>query len=127
MFHAFQAVQEAGVLILLAECSDGITGKGKTADLKFLDYFNLSLEQMDTRFRQKFDLNCNTAYSIAEKASKGKVILLSSLSPETVIKTGMYPAFDLQDVLKKAFELGGKKIPETYILENASTLLSVLG
>lgn len=126
LFHAFQALNEGGCLILLAECSDGITGKGAEADRRFLEYFNLSLEEMDEVFRQKFDPNCNTAYSIAEKASRSRIILVSRLNPEVVKKTGLVPASGLQEAVEISAGKGNRKKSETYVMENAATVLPIL-
>lgn len=125
LYHAFEAVQENGVLFLLAECGDGLTGKGENTDRLFADYFKLSLEKMDELFRKQFNPNCNTAYSIAEKANKCRIILVSRLEPELVKKLGLYPAGDLEQGLKIASSYLGKKLPETYVIENSATLLPV--
>jgi nickel-dependent lactate racemase len=125
LYNAYQALAEGGTLALLAECPDGITGKGERADLKFLDYFNLTLEQMDAKFRQDFDSNCNTAYSIAEKAGKCNLILVSRLQSEPVRKMKLIPARTLPEALKSANELTGKTEPEAYLIEDVATILPV--
>jgi lactate racemase len=126
LFHAYQALKEGGGLILLAECSDGITGKGAEADRRFLEYFDLTLEEMDEIFRQKFDPNCNTAYSIAEKANRSRIILVSRLNPEEVKKTGLMPASSLPEALKISAGQSSSENPDTYVMENAATILPVL-
>ena len=126
LFHAYQALKQGGCLILLAECSDGITGKGEEADRRFLEYFDLTLEQMDVLFRQKFDPNCNTAYSIAKKASRSRIILVTGLNPEAVEKTGLMPASSMSEALNISARQSSSKNPDTYVMENAATVLPIL-
>jgi nickel-dependent lactate racemase len=126
LFHAYQALKQGGCLILLAECSDGITGKGAGTDRRFLEYFDLTLEKMDEIFRQKFDPNCNTAYSIAEKASRSRIILVSRLNPEEVKKTGLRPASSLPEALEISARQSSSENPDTCVMENAATILPVL-
>ncbi len=82
---------------------------------------------MDEIFRQKFDPNCNTAYSIAEKASRSRIILVSELDPEGVKKTGLMPASSLPEALKISGEQSSSRNPGTYVMENAATVLPILG
>ncbi|OGC78651.1 MAG: hypothetical protein A2Z27_00100 [candidate division Zixibacteria bacterium RBG_16_50_21] len=126
LFHAFQAVREGGILILLAECSDGLTGKGREKDRDFSSYFNQTLGQMDKIFRHDFDQNCNTAYSIAEKASQAKMILVSGLETELVRRMKLIPAGNLSEAFELVQKLSPSGIPETYVIPNAATLLPVL-
>ena len=112
--HAFYAVKDAGVIICLAECEDGI---GNAA---FLDWFRYkSFEEFRSALLSHYTMNGHTALSLMNKTKNATIIFVSSLDERDVVLMQMKPARDIEDALKKAREI----LPEefsTLIVENGS-------
>ena len=112
--HAHVTVQDGGSLICLTECREGI---GNTS---FLDWFRYA---DDASFREalltKYAMNAHTALAVREKASRLRIILVTSLDPDTVRLMGIEPAHTLQQGIDmvQAAEPGAL---EALILQNAS-------
>ena len=88
------------VLILLSECIDGLG-----AD-EFADWFKFtSLEDMENELKNKFTVPGYIAYKMAYTIQNRKVILVSSLDDELVKSFNMIPCKDLEEAVKKAYEL----------------------
>jgi nickel-dependent lactate racemase len=113
IYNAFHAVKPGGVLIILAECSQGIGSQ------TFMDYFNDGSEEMIDRLLTNYTLNGTTALSISQKCKNAKVILISSLDETTVRHIGMIPVPTLRSALAVAADLLPRS-PTYYIMENGS-------
>jgi lactate racemase len=95
--HAFQAVKHDGVVLIAAECSEGI------GSLTFLPYFEAgSSENIAENLIQDYKINGHTALSLKTKAEKAKIVLLSFLPDNIVRRCGMIPAHNSQQALEIA-------------------------
>lgn len=95
--NAFYAVKERGVILLLAECRDGIGSK------TFLRWFQFENESdFLSALKQNYTLNGTTALSVKTKTSKCRVILISKLPSDLVLQLGLTPARTLDEGLKLA-------------------------
>ncbi len=118
--NAFQAVKEGGVILILAECEQGIGSE------TFLDWFNYSDE---SSFRgalaNNFTLNATTALSLKMKTRAVKIVLVSTLPENLVVKLAMLPAADLGE----GWKIAGKLLPENFkcfVIPNGSLTLPQL-
>ena len=85
--HAFQAVKENGILVIFAQCREGI------GSATFLPYFEYGTAQkIGEALMHDFKINGQTALSLKEKAEKAGIILISELETAIVQQTGMTPA-----------------------------------
>lgn len=92
---AVGALNEGGYIILLAECAQGY---GRS---DFLDWFKLGdSEKIGAYLQNNYQVNGQTAWSLANKAERFKVILVSELPKEEVKLIGIQPASTLADALK---------------------------
>ncbi|MBN2355461.1 nickel-dependent lactate racemase [candidate division KSB1 bacterium] len=118
--HAFQAVKENGVLIILAECSEGSGSKF------FLPYFEVgSSKQIAARLMKDYQINGHTALSLKNKTERAIIILVSELEDAMVIKTGMMPAKNID----QAWSIAKTFLPESgegFIFPNAGKYLPYL-
>lgn len=115
--NAFQAVKEGGVILVLAECGQGIGSE------TFLDWFGYS---DDAAFRkavvENFTLNATTASSLKMKTRAAKIVLVSTLPEEIVRKLGILPA----STLEEGWSLVRKMLPENFkcfVVPNGSLTL----
>lgn len=117
---SFGALKEGGVMIVLAQCSDGI------GNPTFLDWFRYqNLQEFEAILRARFEINGQTAYSMLYKAKKVKIILVSDLPPEEVKKMSAEPARNLTE----AFALAKTYLPEdyqAYLIPYGANLLPVV-
>jgi lactate racemase len=105
MEYAAQALKDAGVMILLAECRDGFGNN------TFYDWFrHKRLTDFETALRAQYEINGQTAYSLMQKTQRFRIILVSRFSNRQVEEMGMIPATSLDEALLKAQEL----LPETW-------------
>ncbi len=92
--HAFQAVKEDGVMIVLAECAEGFGNQ------TFLDWFqHTDKESFLQNLHTSFEVNGQTAFSTYMKAKAVKIILVSSLRKEDITKMNLTPAANIQEAL----------------------------
>lgn len=102
--HAFYSLKEGGVMIVLAECSEGIGSE------TFLEWFNYpTLTRMKRALLEHFKLNGTTALSLRCKTERVKIILISDLEEELVRRMGLISATSLDQAMK---------IAEGYLPEN---------
>jgi nickel-dependent lactate racemase len=97
MEYASQALKDGGVMIFLAECSDGF------GNATFFDWFrHKRLDEFEQALREKYEINGQTAYSILQKAQRFGIILVSQFHDHQVEEMGMMAAHSLDDALAKA-------------------------
>lgn len=117
MDMAANALKEGGVMILLAECSQGF------GNPRFLGWFNYdNAESFERNLRTNYEINGQTAYATFLKASKYHIILVSSLKAAEVEKMSIIPSLTIEEALEKAYSLLGSK-PLTYIIPDGSSVL----
>ncbi len=119
MEYASQALKDNGVLILLAECRDGM------GNATFFSWFcHKHLPDFEQALRNRYEINGQTAYSLLQKAQRFNIILVSSLPEEQVTEMGMLPAASLEQALSLAKTL----LPpdwQAYILPEAGSVLPI--
>lgn len=115
--NAFQAVEEGGVLVLLAECRDGFGSP------TFLPWFRFGdPDEMEAELRANYQIYGQTAHATLVKAKARRILLVSSLDPEDVRRMGIIPADSLDDALVRARGiLGG--LPPPLVIPDAGYLL----
>lgn len=110
MDNVISALRKGGVMILLAECSQGMGGEEFSL---FFEY--KKKEEIEKSLRERYSIVGHIAYSTLNKAENAKVILISSLSDQQVRKMSLIPAPTLGSALNLAYERLGKN-PSTYII-----------
>ncbi|MFH2011331.1 MAG: nickel-dependent lactate racemase [Pseudomonadota bacterium] len=119
--YAIDILKENGVMIVLAECSNGF------GNSTFLDWFKYNnLKDFERALREKFEINGQTAFSTLIKAKKVKIILISELAGEDVKKMFMTPAKSIDQAVSIAIEILGKT-PSTYIIPDGGSVFPRLG
>ena len=120
MEYASKALNDRGVMILLAECRDGY------GNATFFNWFRFTvLAEFEAELRKNYEINGQTAYSMLQKAQNFRIILVSSLPDEEVRTMGMIPASGLYEALEMAEEL----LPEeyaAYIIPEGGTVLPIV-
>jgi len=114
--YAINALKDDGIMILLAECSDGF------GNPTFLDWFKYdNLQDLENALRDNFEINGQTAYSTLTKAKKVKIILLSELADSDVRRMSMTPVKSIDQALSIAYEALGK-YPSTYVIPDGGSI-----
>ncbi|MFQ5640187.1 MAG: nickel-dependent lactate racemase [bacterium] len=120
LHNAFQAVRQGGVILLLAECRDGVGSQ------TFMDWFRHEDEANFVKnMKNHYSLNATTALSLKTKTKQVKVILVSTLPSGLVSHLGMHPAEDI----RAGWRLACADLPDSfkcYILPNGSLTLPVV-
>jgi lactate racemase len=115
--NAFQAVNENGIIIALAECPDGIGSK------TFLEWFNYKNEkEFKKQLLKNYTLNAQTALSLKTKLKHVKIILISSLPDDIIQKMGLMSFKKISDALNYAENKLGSKY-SYYIIKNGSLVV----
>ncbi|MDD2620037.1 MAG: nickel-dependent lactate racemase [Syntrophomonadaceae bacterium] len=107
---AVLAVKDGGIIILAAECSEGL------GEETFSTWINEATcpQDINERFLSHFELGGHKAYAICRILEKAEIMLYSSLNDETVKKMYMTPVHDIEAAIKMALDKQG---------DNASILL----
>jgi nickel-dependent lactate racemase len=115
MENAHFALKEGGVMILLAESSEGFP-----SDI-YMKYIEIgSAEKIHAELIRNFTIPGHTVYAAFQKAEEFKIIWVSRLPKEVVRKMGITPA----DSFEEARALAQKWLspePPTYIMPLAYT------
>jgi nickel-dependent lactate racemase len=91
---AAHACVDGGTIILLAECRDGL---GRPDFLKWFDSENSAA--LETRLREQYEVNGQTAWALMTKAEKFQVHIVSNIDPDTVRRMRMIPATLIESVM----------------------------
>jgi nickel-dependent lactate racemase len=117
MDNAFHALEPGGVMILLAECSDGF---GST---QFFPWFRFETpEEMEKELRSAYQIYGQTAHATFVKAKACRIILVSSLRPGDVERMGMTPSPSLEAAVEEAKRCLGE-IPPPLVIPDAGYVL----
>jgi nickel-dependent lactate racemase len=118
MDMASSALKDGGVMILLAECSQGF------GNPSFLKWFTAATpKQFEKYLRKSYEINGQTAFATFLKTRKHQIILISRLKKDEVVAASMTPADTLEEALEKAYGTLGKRNPLTYVLSEGSSYL----
>lgn len=119
--NAFQAVKPGGVVVALAQCSQGIGSE------TFLPWFEDDVRaNIVHRLALDYKLNGTTALSLMQKCRAAEIVLVSDLPEGIVRKLSMIPMPALQSALDHALTPMPADF-HTYILPNGSLTLPVGG
>jgi len=111
---AFKCVKPGGVIILVAECREGV-GDKKTEELL---YSGLTAEEIISFIKENFDLGLHKAYAIARIATKVNILVVS----KNIKESKLYKKFEsLEEALKYAYELTNSK--DVLVLPYATSTL----
>jgi nickel-dependent lactate racemase len=111
MENAVRITRKGGVVILLAECRDGI---GPSSFVTWLRR-NGSAAEMEAKLREKFQFGGHKAFFLSRLTEKAHVLLVSSIPAKSLRDLFVKPAAGMKDALKMAYDTVGPK-PLTYIL-----------
>ncbi len=115
--HAFQAVKPGGVILAVAECSQGIGSE------TFLPWFDIEDDStLAAELAENYTLNGTTALSVRTMARSATIVLVSELEESVVRKIGLLPARTLQEGWRTAGSLLPEKF-DCYVLPNGSLTL----
>ena len=118
MDMAVNVLKEGGVMILLAESSQGF------GNPRFLEWFNCNdPECFEKALRNNYEINGQTAYATFLKARKYHIILISDLNTEEVKRVSLFPSTTIEEALESAYSLLGPE-PLTYIIPDGSSILT---
>jgi len=113
---AAHACTDGGTIVLLAECRDGL------GHPTFLNWFEeKDSRALETRLRNAYEVNGQTAWSLLTKAERYRIHLVSKLPEEDVQLMRMRPARSLTEVLN-SFE----QKTEGYIMQRGAAFLPVI-
>jgi nickel-dependent lactate racemase len=93
---ASYACAEGGHIVLVAECADGL---GRADFLKWFDSENS--RALETRLREVYEVNGQTAWSLLTKAERFRVQLVSDLPEADVRHMRMTPAHTVEEALAR--------------------------
>lgn len=110
------ACKDGGTIVLLAECRDGL---GRPDFLKWFDSKNAGA--LESRLRDLYEVNGQTAWSLLTKAERFRVVLVSQLPDEEVTRMRMTPARSLDDALEML-----DRTAQGFILPRGAVLLPIL-
>ena len=111
--YSSNCLKKGGTLILLGECSDGIGSPD------FLNWFPMdNINAFLKRYGHSLELNGQTAFFFHSLVSNFRIILISTLKPDTVRRMGIQPAANFDEAIdmmeEKLIKEGGYIIPQGY-------------
>ena len=118
--NAAAAVRPGGVIIWVAECSEGL---GHATFEQWL--VGRSADQILDRIRQNFVLGGHKAAAIARVLKQAEVLLVSTLPAAQVTSCGMEPYSDINSAMQAAMQRMGPAANVTIIPEGGAILASV--
>ena len=120
--HASVITKDGGVVILVAECAEGI---GSTSFEQFMTGITKTEEVM-LKFRETgFQIGPHKAFMIAKQAARVRIYLISELSAEQTRKFLINPSVNLQTAFSEAINLLPKN-PKIAIMPHATNTIPYL-
>jgi nickel-dependent lactate racemase len=115
--NAFHATEPGGALVLLAECPDGFGSP------HFFPWFrHKDPDALERELRGNYQIYGQTAHAVLTKTRACRVILVSTLPPESVEAMGMTPAPTLPDAIRAAKRFLGE-LPVPLVIPDAGYVL----
>jgi len=119
--NALEAVKRRGVIVLVAECPEG---HGNEVFFEWMEKFTDS-KRIEREIRRRFVLGGHKAYYLTKALQKVSIILVSVMPDCYAVNTfKLRTATALNDALRDAFELAGKKA-KVYVMPHGSDTLPV--
>ncbi len=117
--NALEAVRKRGVIILVAECPEG---HGNEVFSEWMERYTDS-RRIEREIRRRFVLGGHKAYYLTKALQKVSIILVSVMPDCYAVNTfKLRTARALNDALRDAFELAGKKA-RVYVMPHGSITL----
>ncbi len=117
---AENVVKEGGVIILVAECPEGIE---RNDFLLWMKAASNPLEVVERFRKEGYSVGSNKAFMFSRALLKCKIIVVTDKMPEKELKTlFLQKATSLEEAYVKACKIIGKE-GETIVLPNASTII----
>ena len=110
---ASHACTDGGLIVLLAECVDGL---GRTDFLKWFE--SADSRALEARLREAYEVNGQTAWALLTKTERFRVHLITKLPDDDVRKMRMIPARSIEEALA-----GVTPITRGYIVPRGAALL----
>lgn len=120
--HASLITKEGGVIILMAECSQGL---GDHQFEKYLEGMTTYREITENFVKTKFSVGPHKAYQFAQQAMRNQIILISEMSKEDIKKTMLTSADSLDHALSIVRDQL-PKAPEIAILPLATNTIPLI-
>lgn len=120
--NAFYAVKPGGVVILAAECRDGI---GSPIMEKWLKVEGIG--KHEERLKDHFEISGHTALAHKIKASEVNTIMITDMSDDEVALLGVERASDMADAIGRANGHLASDANLCYIMPNGYSTLPVEG
>ena len=121
MDNAWLAVREGGVIILLAECIEGV---GSDMMIEWMKKYQTP-ERIEAEVRKNFVIGGHKAYAVTRLMKKATFILVSALPPDLARLLLFTPAADLDEAVEVAHRLLGPK-PSTLLMPQGGLTAPVL-
>ena len=103
---ALEAVKRGGVIVLVAECPEG---HGDEVFYEWMMRFK-SLKKMEKEIRRRFRLGGHKAYYLMKALKKAEIFLVSVMPDYYAVNVfGLKTAKAMNDAMRGAFDIGGKK------------------
>lgn len=119
---AVLAVKPGGIIILAAECREGL-GEKTFAD--WLDNAHCP-EDIYRRFNTKFELGGHKAYAICRVLKRADIVLVSKLNDETVRKMFLQPAKNIQEAINMAIKKCGSNAKIIFMPEASRLAVKIV-
>lgn len=120
LHRAATATRAGGLIIFLAECSDGLGNEN------FLDWFGYETDTaMSRAVLDRYSMNAHSAVSLRGKARRHTILFVTLLGDAAVTRMGLLPVPSFQAAVDRAQGLAPES-PSVYLLENASLTVPVL-
>jgi nickel-dependent lactate racemase len=116
--HAQAAVAPGGVLVLAAACGDGVGDPSFGAWMRWRD----DLGEFQRRLRSRYEVYGQTAFALAVKLARFRIVLVSRLPHQVAQSLGLVPARDLDEALERARQWAGDQ-PGWWIPHAGSVLI----
>ena len=118
--RCWSLLKENGIMIVAAECIDGIGSK------TFMEWFEYKdIKTMHKTMLSGFKMNGNTALSYKLKTTKRKIFIVSNLNKNILSKIGLEKYDTLESAVQSAYKLLPDN-PLTYIIPNSSFIFPVI-
>ena len=117
--NSVEAVKRRGVIVLVAECPEG---HGNEVFSEWMEKFT-DLKRIEREIKKRFVLGGHKAYYLTKFLQKVSIILVSVMPDCYAVNTfKLRTATALNDALRDAFELAGKKA-KVYVMPHGSATL----
>jgi nickel-dependent lactate racemase len=122
MDHAWLAVREGGMVIILGECVEGV---GSDQYLQWMREYQTP-ERIEERIKSDFVVGGHKAYAVTRLMKKAQFILISGLDPVLARTLLFTPAQDMTEALKIALAKLGAN-PRILLMPQGSLTVPILG